>query len=78
MLSYRLLKNHAGIMLAGDHTSLTWLHEVIHDVNERSPLVMDKEGAFLGLAYDVRKAFERQREVLRPPRFLKKSGSGMG
>jgi len=68
MLSYRLLKNHAGLLLIGDHTSLTWLHEVVHDVNERSPLVGDKEGAFLGLAYDVRKAFQMQREILEPAR----------
>lgn len=27
MLSYSLLKDHAGILLVGDHTSLTWLHE---------------------------------------------------
>jgi hypothetical protein len=68
-----LLKNHAGILLVGDHTSLTWLHEVVHEVNDRSPLVVDKEGSFLGLAYDVRKAFERQREVIQPPKHLKKS-----
>lgn len=42
-------------MLIGDYSSLRWLHEVIHDVNERSPLVRDKEGIFLGLAYEVRK-----------------------
>ncbi|PYE39141.1 hypothetical protein DFI02_1306 [Rhizobium sp. PP-F2F-G20b] len=47
MLSYSLLKNHAGILLVGDYTSLTWLHEVVHDVNDRSPLVIDKEGSFL-------------------------------
>ncbi|MCK7616065.1 DUF6904 family protein [Roseibium sediminicola] len=67
MLSYQLLKNHAGILLIGDYTSLNWLHEVVHDVNERSPLVRDKEGMFLSLAYDVRKAFEQQREILLPP-----------
>lgn len=50
MLSHGLLKNHAGILLIGDYTSLTWLHEVIHDVNERSPIVKDKDGPFLGLA----------------------------
>ena len=50
LLSYRLLKNHAGILLIGDYTSLSWLHEVVHDVNERSPLVRDKEGMFLSLA----------------------------
>jgi len=32
---YSLLKNHASILLAGDNKSLTWLHEVIHDANER-------------------------------------------
>lgn len=34
-----------------------WLHEVVHEVNDRSPIVINKEGSFLGLAYDVRKAF---------------------
>jgi hypothetical protein len=58
VLSYSLLKNHAGILLVGDYTSLTWLHEIVHDVNERSPIVKDKEGSFLGLAYDVREAYE--------------------
>jgi len=66
LLSYRLLKNHAGILLIGDYTSLRWLHEVVHDVSERSPLVRDREGMFLGLAYDVRKAYERQREIIPP------------
>lgn len=66
VLSFYLLKNHAGIMLIGDYTSLRWLHEVVHDVNERSPLVRDKEGLFLGLAYDVRKAYEQQREIIPP------------
>lgn len=78
MLSYSLLKNHAGILLIGDHTSLTWLHEVIHDVNDRSPLVIDKEGSFLGLAYDVRKAFERQREVIQPPKHFEEVGVRYG
>ncbi|APO72864.1 hypothetical protein IE4872_PD02355 (plasmid) [Rhizobium gallicum] len=78
MLSYGLLKNHAGILLAGDHTSLTWLHEVVHDVNDRSPLVIDKEGSFLGLAYDVRKAFERQREVIQPPKHFEEIGVRYG
>lgn len=58
MLSYSLPKNHAGILLVGDYTSLTWLHEVVHDVNERSPIIKHKEGSFLGLAYGVRNAYE--------------------
>lgn len=67
MLEYRLLKNHAGILLCGDYLSLRDFHDAIHAANERSVLVKDKEGAFLGLAYDVRKAFEQQREILEPP-----------
>lgn len=78
MLSYSLLKNHAGILLIGDYTSLTWLHEVVHDVNERSPIVKDKEGSFLGLAYDVRKAYERQREVIQPPKHIEEIGVRYG
>lgn len=78
MLSYRLLKNHAGIVLIGDHTSLLWLHEVVHDVNDRSPLVKDKEGMFLALAYDVRKAYEQQREVLQPPQHHEEMGVRYG
>lgn len=67
LLSYKLLKTHAGILLIGDYTSLRWLHTVVHDINERSPLIKDREGLFLNLAYDVRKAYERHREILQPP-----------
>jgi len=74
LLSYGLLKNHAGIQLIGDYTSLRWLHEVIHDVNERSTLVKDKEGMFLSLAYDARKAYEQQREILQPPEHSEEIG----
>lgn len=78
MLSYSLLKNHAGILLIGDYISLRWLHEVVHDVNERSPLVRDKEGMFLGLAYDVRKAYEQQREILKAPEHYEEMGIRYG
>ncbi|MEX3555526.1 MAG: hypothetical protein VB131_02485 [Burkholderia gladioli] len=67
MLNYQLRQNHAGILLVGDYHSLTELHEVVHDVNERSPLIHQEDGPFLGLAYDVRKAYEQQREILQPP-----------
>ena len=78
MLSHRLLKNHAGILLIGDYSSLRWLHEVVHDVNERSPIIKDKEGWFLGLAYDVRKAYEKQREILLPPEHFDEIGPRYG
>ena len=78
MLSYKLLKNRAGLLLIGDYTSLQCLHEVVHDINERSPLIADKEGAFLGLAYEVRKAFERQRQVLKPAKGYEEMGVRYG
>lgn len=78
MLSYRLLKNHAGLMLIGDYTSLTWLHAVVHEVNNDSPLIKDREGMFLGFAYDLRKAFEMQREVLKAPRQMPELGTRYG
>ena len=63
MLTHSLLKNCAGLLLCGDKRTLEALHEVVHDVNNNSQLIRDKEGAFLGLAYDVRKAFEGQRRI---------------
>ncbi|ULJ76185.1 hypothetical protein L2W42_27550 (plasmid) [Rhizobium gallicum] len=38
----------------------------------------DKEGAFLGLAYDVRKAFEQQREILQSPQHFEEIGLRYG
>lgn len=78
MLQYERLRNHAGILLLGDYETLKSLHEVIHDVNERSPIVRDKEGVFLGLAYDIRKAFERQRRVLEAPEDCPEVGPRFG
>jgi len=61
-----------------DYTSLRWLHEIVHDVNDRSPLIKDEEGPFLGLAYDIRKAYERQREILPPPPHCEEMGTRYG
>src|SRR5947199_9873760 len=61
MLTYEPLKNCAGIALFGDYLSLRRVHEIVHDVNGRSTIIRDKEGFFLGLAYDIRKASEGQR-----------------
>ncbi len=78
MLSHLIAKNHAGLMLTGDYWSLKALHEMAHDINERSPLVKDKEGMFLGLAYDVRKAFEGQREIIKPSKHAPEFGIRYG
>lgn len=62
------MKDHAGILLFGNYKTLQTLHEVVHEVNGTSPIIRDKEGSFLGLAYDARKAYERQRRVIEPPK----------
>ncbi len=61
MFTYKALKNAAGIALFSDYLCLTRAHRILHDVNARSPLIGDKEGFFLSLAYDLRKAYEGQR-----------------
>jgi hypothetical protein len=78
MLSHKLLKNHAGILLCGDYMTLEALHQVVHEVNDQSVLIEDKEGMFLGLAYDVRKAFERQRTVIKPEKHFPEMGVRYG
>lgn len=61
MLEYKLTPHHAGIALWGDFATLDRLHEFIHHVVEECACIEDKEGFVLGLAYDVRKAFQGQR-----------------
>lgn len=62
MLEAEVTKKHAGVVLWGDIWVLQALHELLHRVNEESPIIEDKEGFFLGLAYDIRKAYEGQRK----------------
>lgn len=78
MFSFKALKNNAGICLIGDYTALICLHETIHDVNKKSSLIKDKEGFFLGFAYDVRKAYEKQRQIIEPPQFYEEIGTRFG
>jgi len=63
MLQFEITKKHAGIRLWGDTWTLQRIHEVLHKVNEQSCVIENKEGFFLGLAYDIRKAYEKQREI---------------
>ena len=61
MLEYKLTPHHAGVALWGDFSTLDRLHRFVHRVVEESNYIEDKEGFVLGLAYDVRKAFQGQR-----------------
>lgn len=78
MFSYKPLKNAAGIALFSDYLSLTRAHRILHDVNERSPLIRDKEGFFLSLAYDLRKAYEGQRRKQRSDSLCPEAGPRFG
>lgn len=80
MLGYGKVKNHAGMILVGDYATLRELHEVIHKVVGASALLDEpRHGEFLlGLAYDVRKAFELQREVFAAPTHYEEMGPRYG
>ncbi|MFP1133135.1 DUF6904 family protein [Asticcacaulis sp. W401b] len=70
----------AGITLIGDYTSLRALHRVVHDINTRSPLIPEaqKDGIFISLAYETRKAYERQREIIEAPATYEEMGIRYG
>ncbi|MGH9622718.1 MAG: DUF6904 family protein [Bryobacteraceae bacterium] len=78
MFTYKPLKNAAGIVLFSDYLSLKRAHEIVHDVNERSPLIRDKEGFFLSLAYDLRKAYEGQRRKQKAAPMYPEIGTRLG
>lgn len=78
MLTYKILKNHAGVMIVGDYFTLQSVHTVLHEVNEKSIILKNKEGPFLGLAYDIRKAYEEQRKVFKAPKDRPEIGPTFG
>jgi hypothetical protein len=63
-------RKSVGFILCGDYLDLHSANEMIHHVVSESPvlkshtnLAMDE--FILGLAYDIRKAYERQREIIK-------------
>lgn len=64
MLTFELIGKSAGIVLYSDYLSLRQIHRIVHDVNERFTLIRDKEGFFVGFAYELRKAYEGNRRKL--------------
>lgn len=61
MLEYKLTPHDAGIALWGDFAALDRLRSFIVHIVEESDYIEDKEGFVMGLAYDLRKAFEGHR-----------------
>lgn len=74
MLCFKKCKNHAGIVLLGDYHTLRQLHDTLHEISDKSTFIEDKEGLLLALAYDVRKAYEQQREIIPPREHLPEEG----
>jgi hypothetical protein len=62
----------------GSAESLREFHTLLHDVNERSVLIREKEGFFLAFAYDIRKAYEGQRTKRKPNPALLHAGPILG
>nr|WP_312464201.1 hypothetical protein [Pantoea endophytica] len=63
MFLFELTPNNGGIVLWGDTASLNELYELIHYIVDESPLIKNKDGFMLALAYDIRKAREGQRRT---------------
>ncbi|NRA72000.1 MAG: hypothetical protein HRU24_13340 [Gammaproteobacteria bacterium] len=61
MLQFDISKRNGGFILWGDYGTLKPLHSYIMDIANNSP-VLDSEGIVVALAYDIRKAYEGQRE----------------
>lgn len=77
MLTYELLKNHAGILLCGDYLTLRKLHDVIGRLDE-SVIFKGQDNPLMGLAYDVRKAYEGQRKTIHPSEHFPEAGDLFG
>ncbi len=55
-------KHAAGVTLWGDYNDLRDLHDTIHVLTENSPFNQGIKDTILGLAYDVRHAYQGDRE----------------
>jgi hypothetical protein len=64
MLTAKPTKHGAGITLAGDYADLAEAHETVHHLaSETGPLPAHHDEFALGLAYDLRKAYEGARRI---------------
>ena len=51
MFRFELTPNNGGIVFWGDSASMNELYEFIHYIVDESPLIKNKEGFMLALAY---------------------------
>ncbi len=64
MLTFEPCENNGGFIFWGDYSSLDEVHKFLMDLSENSTQ-LDSEGLIPSLAYDLRKAYEGQRESKR-------------
>lgn len=62
-------RDSTGFTLCGDYLDLRAAHETVHNIVTNSPVLnnqrhIDLNEFTLGLAYDIRKAYEQQREII--------------
>ena len=63
MLQYKLLKSHLGPVIIGSDEDFEALYEMIHDIDDRSPITSFVPDLFLGFAYEVRHARQGDRKT---------------
>jgi hypothetical protein len=73
MIFAKPTKYGAGITLYGDYHDFTDLHETIHDLTRDSPLNGGREDFVLGLAYEIRHAYQGDRDTVRLPSNIQES-----
>ena len=69
LFSRTKVRDSTGFTLCGDYLDLRAAHETVHNIVNNSPVLtsqrhLDLNEFTLGLAYDIRKAYEQQREII--------------
>ncbi len=71
MIFGEVTKHAAGLTLYGHYSDLTRLYQTVTDVSEGSPF----DEFMLGLAYEIRHAYQGDRESYTPPEIFEPKGS---
>lgn len=78
MLFFRPLKNHAGIVLFGARSTVLALERTVLQVNEKSILIQDEDGALLEFAEGLGLARDGMCSVIPPPEQSPETGYMFG
>lgn len=64
MYKFSIPDHKQTITLWGTYSSLKHLYEVVHHLNESLDCIIHKEGLFMGLCYELRKAFLNEKSSI--------------